>query len=88
MFIKEYCPRGDGRVRFVLRANHYGRTLNLFDNLYEEAKKNFPLLNRADVEVVQYGGISYKHTFGIEFWAGDFIIPEGYERIAELEYRL
>ena len=51
----------------IIRSNSYGSTLKHFDKLFVLAQKTFPDLDRAKVEIKQYGGHRHKHTFGIEF---------------------
>lgn len=83
MIIKRYVT-ATGRA--VLRENNYTSTLDKFVRLFEEAQKDFPGLLHSAVEIVQYGGRSYKHTFGIEFMAND--APAVYSRITNPEYKL
>ena len=62
--IKEYCY--DAR-RVILRSSTYSRSMEYFNELYAEAKKDFPFLTPDMVEVTHYAGRRYKGTFGIEF---------------------
>lgn len=84
--IKEYALVGEKTLRFSLRTNTYAHSLDFFERLWEEAKRDFPWLDKNDVEVVHYGGIRYKHIFGIEFTAKD--IPDGYTDVGRLENTL
>lgn len=67
----------------VLRTDSYGNSLAFFDYLFAEAKKDFPNLERENVQVTHYAGTRFARTFGIEFKATN--IPSGYDRIRELE---
>jgi len=86
--IKEYVPiKGqEQQVRVIFREDRYGSRLDKFIWLFEEAKRDFSDLQYSDVEIIQYGGRSYKRTFGIEFLAGS--APESYTRCAETELKL
>jgi hypothetical protein len=68
----------------VLRTNTYSNAVAYINNLFREAKKDFPTLEEDKVRVVHFGGRYYKGTFGIEF---DTMLskPEAYKEIAELE---
>lgn len=57
--------------------NHYGQTLQVLEDLYAEALKDFPDLKREDVKYVMFGGISKKYITGIRFSAEIVEIPEG-----------
>ena len=37
-------------------SGHYGKQLSCYDELLDEVRKDFPLLNRSDVECLQAGG--------------------------------
>jgi hypothetical protein len=37
-------------------SGHYGKHLSAYDELFDEVRKDFPLLNRNDVECLQAGG--------------------------------
>lgn len=78
--VKQVCK---GRV--VIRNDHYGRTLEGINKLYEAAKADFPTLNPRDVEVVVYGGDRISGYMGIEFEMPMQNVPEAYERISYLE---
>ena len=80
--IKEYALVGE-TLHFSIRTNTYSHSLDFFERLWQEAYHDFPWLDRSDVEVVHYGGIRYKHTFGIEFTAKD--VPDGYTKVKRLE---
>ena len=58
--IKEFANK-----RVVLRTNTYGHSLAFLDELFTEAKKDFPALKRDDVEVVEFGGDRIKRMFAI-----------------------
>lgn len=84
--IKEYCPAAR---RCVIRMNTYGSSKAFFDNLFGIAKEDFPALKDSEIEVVQFGGIRYKRTFGIEFSVvAEVPVPDEYQEIRELEYKL
>ena len=70
--------------QFVLRTTTYGKTLGYIVELFNEAKKDFPGLNKDNVNIVKYGGRQYKGTMGIEFEMVG-LSPEVYAEIAELE---
>jgi len=79
--IKECTDR-----HIVLRTNHYTSTLDCFDMLFAEAKKDFPALERKDVTVSHCGGEKYRKTFGIEFeHPNKGEVPDGYFQINQLE---
>lgn len=88
MIIKEYCKLRahlmDQPIRFILRREDYSHRLNKIIELYDEARRDFPNLPLADVEIVQYGGRRYRRTFGIEFTL-DTPIPAGYVEVAQVE---
>lgn len=71
----------------VLRFDHYGSGLDQFMELFRVAEIDFPELRWPDVCIVQFGGRTYKRTFGIEF-KPKANVPEKYERIAKLEWRI
>lgn len=62
MLIKERCGH-----HHVIRSNHYGHRLSFFEELFAAARVDIPTLAPDDVEVVQFGGIRYKRTWGIRF---------------------
>ena len=74
------------RSTVVLRPDTYApRSLSYFDLLFEEAKKDFPDLNRNSVTVRSFAGKSNKNTIGIQFVVlGQK--PESYIRVTELKY--
>lgn len=87
--IREYCqPKTIGALpTCVVRTKTYASGLMHFDELFAVAQSDFPDLHREDCEVVHYGGQRYKGTYGIEFFrVGE--IPEIYQKIEHLEYRL
>lgn len=87
--IKEYCQsQNDSSPPIcVVRTRTYADTLHYFDELFAVAKSDFPGLRREDCVIVHYGGRHYKGTYGIEFrWSGE--IPESYQKIEHLEYKL
>jgi hypothetical protein len=66
--IKEKCKfDGEKKYRYIIRSNTYAHTFEYFNNLVSEAKKDFPGLKDLDIDIIHYGGIRYKYTFGIEF---------------------
>lgn len=76
--IKEYAAN-----RVALRTSTYNCSLDYFDTLYEEAKKDFPELNKEDVSIVKYGGERCNHMYGIEFVTVG--APTGYTERKKLE---
>lgn len=68
----------------VIRQDNYCSTLKHFSDMFAEAKKDFPGLDMADVEVERYGGDRHKYQFGIEFQPTD-AVPDRYEAIHQLE---
>lgn len=86
--IKEVCKGKNGTItRVVLRTTYYNRTLANIENLFAEAKTDFPKLESKDVDVMVYQGMYYKGTYGIEFNAEIETVPEDYSEIHQLEYR-
>lgn len=83
--IKEYCISHPGMIWGVIRFDHYGNNLELFEKAYMEAKADFPYLIKTDITVVHYGGERYARTFGIEFPIHGNI-PVEYKQIGMLEY--
>lgn len=72
-FVKE---RSVGRC--IIRWGYSG-SLDVILAAFEEAKKDFPWLTTADIEVVKYGGDSIRRHFGIEFNVSDLeLIPNDY----------
>ena len=68
-----------GTKRLCIRTNSYANSLKHFNMLYDEAKKDFPSLETKDIEIMHYGGMRIKYTYGIEFAAiGD--IPDSYKQ--------
>lgn len=51
----------------VIRTNTYAKNIQYFNELHSVAIRDFPTLKPETIEVVHYGGIHYKRTFGIEF---------------------
>lgn len=87
--IREYCqPKTIGALPVcVVRTKTHANSLAHFDELFSVAQSDFPDLHREDCEVVHYGGQRYRGTYGIEFFrVGE--IPESYQKIEHLEYRL
>ena len=66
IMIREYHEQTN---RAIIRNNNYSSSIESILSLYEEALKDFDSLKPGDVEIVHYGGIYYKGTFGIEFHA-------------------
>jgi hypothetical protein len=81
--IKEFIPQSgaleQAAGRLIVRAARYGGRLIVLDELFATMEADVlrcdpPIeLQRSDVEVVQYGGDRYAHTFGLEA-----PIPEGH----------
>lgn len=86
--IREYCPSQKGHhATCIIRTLVYSSRLTHFDELFAVAQSDFPDLRREDCEIVHYGGQRYRGTYGIEFrWPGE--IPDSYQKIEHLEYRL
>jgi hypothetical protein len=78
-FIKEFAA---GRF-CIVRTDCYAHTLAFFNELFEEAKKDFPNLKPEECRVEKYAGREYAGTFGIEFERRD--APGSYRRIKEVE---
>jgi hypothetical protein len=78
--IKEFCKESKTAV---IRNNHYGSNLQMFNEMFEEALLDFPNLQMSEVTIVHYGGERYAKTFGIEFTA--IHAPSTYARIGQLE---
>lgn len=85
--IKEYCKPIGAPPICVVRTETYASGLMHFDELFAVAQSDFPDLHREDCEVVHYGGQRYRGTYGIEFWRSGGI-PDSYQKIEHLEYRL
>ncbi len=80
---KEY-----GCTKIIIRSNCYCSLFSYFEELKAELDKDFPD-NTLDPEIVQYGGIRYKRTFGIEVTLSiKDIIPKEYGEISKPEYTL
>ena len=78
--IKEVTKEGN----YVLRTDHYGNSLSVFEYLFAKAKDDFPDLQSPSVNVVKYGGWRYKNTYGIEFHI-DGELNSAYNIIERLE---
>lgn len=83
--IKEFCPKYNS---FILRTQTYAHTLSHFEYLFAVARNDFPGLSKNDVEIIHYGGKTYKRTFGIEFVIYDIDVPNDYQEISDLEETL
>jgi hypothetical protein len=94
--VKEFWARDPENVRstgrVIIRANNYGSSLAKFDELFDTLQQDMlqfepPIaLDREDVEIVKYGGYSYKNTFGIEVTIPEgHVLPEEYRRIPNTE---
>ncbi len=81
-FIKEVT-----QTTYTIRTNTYTSTLEHFNRLFAEITQDFPDIRAHDVKVVQYGGQSYKRTFGLEF-QNSGARPTDYIHIDKLEYTL
>lgn len=78
-FVKE---RSVGRC--IIRWGYSG-SLDVILAAVEEAKKDFPWLTTADIEVVKYGGESIRRHFGIEFNVHDLeLIPNEYYPLRQI----
>lgn len=69
---------------FIIRTDTYQHSLDYFDTLFQEAKKDFPFLNRRNAEVVHFSGSRYRRTFGIKF-SSSANAPTGFNLIDETE---
>ncbi len=75
-------------TKIIIRSNCYCSLFSHFEKLKAELDKDFPN-NTFDPEIVQYGGIRYKRTFGIEVILSiKDTIPEVYEELSKPEYIL
>ena len=78
-------------TKIIIRSNCYCSSFSHFEKLKAELDKDFPK-NTFDPEIVQYGGIRYKRTFGIEVMLSTkhsiHTIPEVYEELSKPEYTL
>jgi hypothetical protein len=74
----------------VLRGTHYGGSITAINKWVAIAKETYPELSDDSIRVVQFGGDSYRGTFGIEFnTPGDGLTaPDGWAIIPELEKTL
>ena len=68
----------------AITTNCYGSSLRFIDELFDEAKKDFPTLERNDVEVVKYGGRIRKQMYGLEFMAPG-PVPASYFSVEDFE---
>ena len=84
--IKEQKHRDQGAL-VTLRNDHYGKSLQVIEELFEEALKDFPELSRDDVQLSHYAGMCYKGTYGIEFTAPNDV-PSEYQVTARVEFLL
>lgn len=94
--VREFWPRNPEEAksggRLIIRATNYGSSLDRFDTFYEllsqEAASFEPPIEigRDDVEIVQYGGVRYKGTFGLETSIPDgHVVSDSYTRVARSE---
>jgi len=65
--IKEVVKINKNRYHYIIRTDCYNSSIGHFLKLFSAAKENFPELKENDVDVVHYGGHSYRYTFGIEW---------------------
>ena len=70
--------------RCVITTNCYGDSLRFMDELFAEAVRDFPSLERNNVQIVLYGGRVRKRIYGLEFTAPG-PIPESYQGVEEFE---
>lgn len=94
--VKEFVPR-DPEVersagRLIVRAENYASSLAKFDEFFKIMAADMltfepPIeLDREDVEIVQYGGERYRHTFGMEVTIPEgHAVPENYSRLCMTE---
>lgn len=82
-YIKEHDAYSN---RCTIRIRTYASSLKHFLEMAEIAKKDYPTLEDKDIEIVQYGGKSYKRTFGIEFNVQE--PTEDYTKVPYLEAKL
>ena len=90
-FIKEAFPttvEGQPGFRYVLRTNTHGHSLAFFKRLQREIFRDFNCeIPEDELEIVHYGGRSYRGTFGIEFILAGEKHP-AYDEISRLELKL
>lgn len=85
---KYYVLMSGSQVRFVITMGHYGKTLKVIMDLYDEARKDFPSLGMDKVDVMHYGGNRISGYMGIEFtldWSKDHVIPKSWSQRNQLE---
>ena len=80
---REHCP---GAQKCVLRSDTYEHSLASLEQLFKEAKRDFPYLTVERVQVTQFAGPIYARTYGIEFVVRDGEdVPAEYRRVSELQ---
>ena len=66
--------------------NGYGSSISKMNQLAAIAKSDFPSLTDEDINIVQFGGISKKGIFGLQFRVpSNDPVPEDYLTISRLE---
>jgi len=87
-FIKEFRPRKAGTniaPKGIVRSLGGSHGLEKAMEMFEAAKKDFPTLDHCDVDVVKFGGDSYRGTMGIEFRSPVEVAPDGWSVISKLQ---
>jgi len=69
----------------IIREDNYASGLDKFIRLFEEAKKDFPLLEIKNVRVIHYGGMRYSGTFGLEFKIDPSLVPDSWIKQDKVE---
>jgi hypothetical protein len=75
----------DMKAVCVVRSKAYGCTLTKLVQMAAIARQDFPDLKDEDIRVVQFGGDSFRGTWGIEFDGGNLTVaPPSWRSIPEL----
>jgi hypothetical protein len=73
----------------LIRTRGKGNSLQVFLDFFRELRKDFPRLTETAVKLENYGGNTYRYTFGMEFETpATFNVPSSYRKISELELTL
>jgi len=87
-FIKEFRPRKAGTnvaPKGIVRSLGGSHSLETFLAMFEIAQRDFPSLERYDVDVVTFAGDEYRGTMGIEFRSPVEVAPSGWSVILVLQ---
>lgn len=79
---------GTNKSTCTLRTEAYSSNFAHIVRLVTEARKDFPKLNDAEIDVVKFGGERYRKTMGIEFIIDRARVPSTYKVIPRLEFLL